>query len=281
MPRTLLYIILLFILSSCNQRAEKERGIPVARVNQTTLYANDLSGIVPKDRTAEDSIRMTKDYIDNWVRQQLLLDLAEKSLTLTEKDVEKQLREYRRSLLIYELKSNVLKQRLDTMVSDQDIQEYYDENQGNFELKENIVKVLYVKLSPETPELNNLRRLIRSDDENARLELEEYCSAYAVNYFLGQDTWLYFNDLLKEIPIDTYNQESFLRNNRYLELKEESYLYFIRILDFRIRESVSPLSLEQDKIRNILINKRKINLINEFEQNVFDQALKDGEFELY
>jgi hypothetical protein len=150
-------------------------------------------------------------------------------------------------------------------------------------LKENIVKVLYVKVRPETPDQNRLRTLLRQSeqDESALIELEEYAVAYASNYFLDPNTWLFFNDLLKEIPIQTYNQESFLQYNRNVEMEKEGYRYFVRFLDFRIREGVSPLALEEEKIRRILVNKRKINLIKTFEEEVYQNAVEQNGFEIY
>lgn len=252
-------------------------------MGEYTLEEDALKHLVPKGSSTEDSLRLSRDFIQTWVRRQLLLKEAEQQLPPEKKDVETQLQEYRRSLLIFALEEQFLKQALDTNVSEEEIKAYYDENQGNFELKENIVKVLYVKVRPETPDQNRLRTLLRQSeqDESALIELEEYAVAYASNYFLDPHTWLFFNDLLKEIPIQTYNQESFLQYNRNVEMEKEGYRYFVRFLDFRIREGVSPLALEEEKIRRILVNKRKINLIKTFEEEVYQNAVEQNGFEIY
>lgn len=275
----LAFSLVTILLISCKEEVRQDDPV-VAEVNDTRLYASDLEGLVNRGTSPTDSLRVVKDFAENWVRQQLLLALAEKQLTPQQKDVEKQLREYRSSLLIYELESSMLREKLDTVVTPEEIDSYYQENQGNFELKENIVKVLYVKLAPETPQINRLRQLIRSDDDGVLEELEEYCAAYAVNYYLDRESWLYFNDLLKEIPIETYNQESYLRNNRYIELKTGDYMYFVRFIDFLVKESLSPLSLETERIRNIILNRRKLALVNEFQQEVFRKASEDGAFRI-
>ncbi|HRY98792.1 MAG TPA: hypothetical protein P5550_07020 [Bacteroidales bacterium] len=275
-----LLLLLSLVLVRCTDKASEQDPV-IAEVGDHRLLASAVKGIVNRGTSPEDSLRIVRDFAENWVRQQLLLGIAEKRLTQDEKDVEKQLQEYRTSLLIYGLESSVIREKLDTLVSNEEIETYYRENQGNFELKENIVRVLYVKVSPETPQLNRLRQLLRSDDDGAILELEEYCAAYAVNYYLDKDSWLYFNDLLKEIPIETYNQESFLRNNRYIELRSGEYLYFVRFIDFLVRESLSPLSLETERIRNILLNRRKLALVNEFQQEVFRKAMEEGAFKIH
>lgn len=281
--RTAWALLLSLLLFSCQEKSIETEGRVLARVGEYTLEEDALKHLVPKGSSTEDSLRLSRDFIQTWVRRQLLLKEAEQQLPPEKKDVETQLQEYRRSLLIFALEEQFLKQALDTNVSEEEIKAYYDENQGNFELKENIVKVLYVKVRPETPDQNRLRTLLRQSeqDESALIELEEYAVAYASNYFLDPHTWLFFNDLLKEIPIQTYNQESFLQYNRNVEMEKEGYRYFVRFLDFRIREGVSPLALEEEKIRRILVNKRKINLIKTFEEEVYQNAVEQNGFEIY
>ncbi|MFH0864606.1 MAG: peptidyl-prolyl cis-trans isomerase, partial [Bacteroidota bacterium] len=111
--------------------------------------------------------------------------------------------------------------------------------------------------------------------------LEDYCKKYAVNYFLDDSTWLYFSDLLKEIPVKTYNQEDYLKYNRFIEMEDSTYTYFLNIKDFEIKESVSPLSFEKNNVRKIILNKRKLELVEEIEESIFNDALKNEDFEIY
>jgi len=281
MPRSIiLMVILLAGLGACTDR-EAGGDIPVARVGEAVLYQSELAGVVPAGFQAEDSLRMTQDYIETWIRQQVILQVAERDMNLKDKDFRQQLEDYKRSLILFKFESEIVAQRLDTIVSEDEIVKYYEEYQRNFELKENIVKVRYVKATPGTPDLNKLRKLIRLDEPAALEELEEYCLAYAVNYFLDDQTWLYFNDLLKEIPIQTYNQEAYLQNNTYIELNADPYIYFVRFMDFRIRESISPLSFERENIRSILLNRRKISLIREVQDELMKQARESGKVQVY
>ena len=111
--------------------------------------------------------------------------------------------------------------------------------------------------------------------------LEDYCHQYAMNYFLDDTTWLLFDDLLKEIPIRTYDQEQFLQNNRNIEIEDSSMIYFVNIKGFMIKESLSPLSFEKENIRSLIINKRKLQLVQEMEKAAYEQALKDNDFEIF
>jgi hypothetical protein len=90
-----------------------------------------------------------------------------------------------------------------------------------------------------------------------------------------------FDDLLKEIPIQTYNKELFLQNNRFVEVSDSLNYYFLNIKDFKIRNSISPLSFEKENIKNIILNKRKLLLINSMKQDVYNDALNNNKIEIY
>lgn len=246
-----------------------------------TLYQADVKGIVPKGSSKQDSTQIVKSYIDSWIRNELVLNKANKNLNDESKDVEKQLADYKNSLVIYAYEKELVRQQLDTNVKDAEIEKYYNEHEGNFELKDNIIKVLYLKLAKNSPRLYTVRLLYKSSKPADRKLLEDYCHQYAVNYYLDDNSWLLFDDLLKEIPIKTYDKEQFLKNNRYVEIEDSTYLYFVNISGFKIKESTSPLSFEKDNIKSIIINKRKLKLIGDMEKKVYDEAVKNSDIKVY
>ncbi len=275
--KRLLLIILVFICACSSNKKNEEHA--VARVYNSFLYVKDLQGVIPSNVSGKDSIILVNEYIDGWIKQQLLINQAEKNLQDDQKDFTKQLEDYKNSLTIYRYETELIKQSLDTNVSDNEITEYYTKNKDNFELKENIVKVIYVKV-PQSSPLNIARLYIKSDKEADKKKLQDFCHKYAVNYYLEDGNWLLFNDILKEIPINTYNQEEYLKNNRLIEIKDSSYVYLLNIKGFMIKESLSPLSFEKGNIRDIIINKRKLKLIETMQNDVYNKALKKGDFEI-
>lgn len=276
------YLSPLLIITSCSYFEKKiEVKDRVARVNNVNLYRTDLADILPEKVSAEDSIILTKNYIENWIKQTLLLQNAEKNLSLLGVDIEKQLTSYRNSLIIYQYEKDLVRTSLDTVLSDSELQTYYDNHQKNFELKENIVRFTYLKLSKETPKINKVRNWFKSANPKDKNLLEEYCYQYAINFNLNDSTWYYFDDLLDEIPIKTYNEEQFLKNNTFFEIPDSVHVYLVNIKEFMIKESISPLEFERDNIKNIIINQRKLKLIKETEQKIYDFALKNNEFEIY
>lgn len=223
---------------------------------------------------------MLNEYIDNWVHQQVILAQAGKNLSKEGKDFSKQLEDYKNSLIIYRYESQLISQRLDTAVSDEEIFQYYDKNKANFELKENIVKVIYVKIPRNVPPATP-RMLISSNKPQDQKKLQDFCHKYAVNYYLDDQNWLLFNDILKEIPIVTYNQEEYLKNNRIIEIQDSASTYLMNIKGFMIKEGLSPLSFERNNIKDIIINRRKLVLIENMRNDIYNTALKNGNIEIF
>ncbi|MFH1937703.1 MAG: hypothetical protein ABIK52_09085, partial [Bacteroidota bacterium] len=172
-------------------------------------------------------------------------------------------------------------QRLDTVVSDAEIESYYLENQKNFLLKNNIVRLSYVKIPSESKQIRQIQRFFYSDDPDDKERLADLCDKHSAQYFLDDETWLIFDDVMKEIPVRTYNQEEFLRYRRSFEIQDSLYLYLVKFLDFKIKENISPLQFERIRVKSIILNKRKMNLLNTMRQDVYNEALQENTIEIY
>lgn len=276
----LLALSFCLIFFSCNSK--KDDAI-LATAFDYTLYQSDIKGIVPEGSSKTDSISIIKNYINNWIKQKIVLHKAEKNLNSDQKDFTQQLEDYKNSLIIYSYETKLINQLLDTNISNEEIEKYYNENSENFLLKDNIIKVNYVKLEINSPMKAKFKNLVfsKKDDNGDKNQLVDLCTKYAVNFYLDDDAWLLFDDLLKEIPIETYDQEAYLKSNRTIETKDENFYYLINIKDFKIRESTSPISFEKENIKNIIINKRKLELVQNMHKEAFDQAVKNNDFKIY
>lgn len=256
-------------------------GKVVARVFDYKLYSSELQEVIPAGTPKDDSIRMAGSFINTWVREMLLVHKAEQNLSAEQKNVEKQLKAYRNSLIIYEYEKALVLQQLDTVVSDAQIEKYYNDHPGDFALRDIIVKVIYVKTDKNAPNLTKVRNWMRSDKPQDRKELATYCSQFATNFFFDDQSWLLFDDLLREIPIETDNKELFLKNNQYLEVSDSTHLYLINFKGYMTRDSRSPLAFEKDNIRKILLNQRKRELIDRMRDDLYREATESDDIEIY
>ena len=161
------------------------------------------------------------------------------------------------------------------------MKEYYEKNKNNFELKKNLVQITFVKITESSQALVQIRNLFRSSRISDKEKLAALCVKYANNSFLDDEVWLDFNEILKELPIKNYDQEQFLRNNKFLEIAEGNYIYLINIKAYRIKNSISLMEFERDNIRSILLNDRKLKLLKEMELTLMKEAELNKDIEKY
>jgi hypothetical protein len=273
--------IFMVILLACSQPRTKTNEKPVARVFEKYLYPSDLKDVIPSNISSADSSAMAKDFIEKWIRKQLLLNKAETNLSDKEKNVDKQIENYRSSLLIFKYEQNLIEQKLDTVITDPEIEKYYNDNSSNFLLNDNVVKALYIKIPKSSPNIRAVKRWYRSEKEEDQKQLEDYCYQYAAKYDNFNESWIYFSEILKAVPIEINNPENYLRYRKTIETEDGSFNYFVNIKEYKLIGEVAPLEFVSDNIRSIMLNKRKIQLIQKLESNIYNDELNRGNFNIY
>ncbi|MDH4057848.1 MAG: peptidyl-prolyl cis-trans isomerase [Cyclobacteriaceae bacterium] len=282
-------IIVLLLLAGCDLIqmkkeslvAEAER-VPVARVNQTFLYSDELSGIVLPGTSAQDSAIRVEAFVNSWIRKQLLIQEAAKKININEAEVERKILDYRYSLIAYEYQTFYIKQNLDTAVSASEIESYYKENLDNFILKQNIVRATFIKVPKTAPRTNKVKELIFSKRDKDIAELKSYCLSFSMAYHLVDSTWMVFDELVKNSPLaEIPNKIQFLKANPYYETSDDTYLYFFKQNEYRISDNISPLEFVRADIRAIILNKRKVVLAKQLEDEVYKTAIIEDEFEIF
>ncbi len=283
MKKIIIAISLVGLVSCTNSENKKNDSDekPIARVYEKQLYLSDFASNIPMQLNKKDSLLFVNTYKEQWILNELLLHQAENNLPPNQKDIEKEIDEYRKNLLVYRYETELVKQKLDTAVGQQEIEQYYTAHQQNFMLKDNIVKVSYVKVNVKSPTIDKVKKWYASAEPKDRDNLKKYCIQYADNFFIDDNTWLLLDDVMKEIPLRDYNPELFLKTTRHIEMSDSLFNYFLFIKDFKIKNMPSPLSFEKDNIRQVIINKRKLKLIEEMKQSVYGQAKENSNFEVY
>jgi len=259
-----------------------QRSTPVARALNNFLYPEDLEGIVGSGISKEDSTNLIERYITSWAKKQLLINEAASKIQFNEVELQRKILDYRYALMVYEFEKQYINKELNTEVTAQEIKDYYNKNQDKFELKQNIVRGLYIKVPNQAPTIELLKKLILSKKMDDKEELKSYCFRFATSYSLEDSTWINFDEIIKNTPlINVANKVQFLKDNKYVESSDDQFNYFIRIDEYKISDQISPLEFVEDQIKNIIINKRKVELANNLEEEVFNRALINNEFEIY
>lgn len=267
------------VLTSCLQKPDRGREV-LARVNNTYLYADEVVGLIPSGQNVKDSLDLLNLFIQKWIEQQLILQDANKILTTSEKNFQKKIREYRNALLVYEWEKKILAKELDTVVTAQQIKSYYEANAHEFVLQRDIVRVLYIKLNANTTRYHEALQLIKSEPFDKR-KAEQFCAVYAVNYFLDDKSWLYVDDIQKEIPLNAQQKQQISTGSTFIELKDEEYIYMLKVLEAKLKGSVSPLALEEQTIKNIILQKRKTDITDNYISRLRIEAEKQSNVEIF
>ncbi len=290
------FFFVVMLLAACRERSlpdflqfknqETTEGVirqPVARVYDNFLYEQDLEGIVDENGSAEDSANLIGRYIDTWVKKQLLLAEAASQMNIDEAEMERKILDYRYALIVYEFEKNYVNQEVDTEVSEKEIEQYYQEHQENFELKQNIIKGIFAKVPQEAPRVGRLRNLFQGDlDEEAREEIRSYCLSFASAYSLDDSTWYNFEEVIANTPLVSIpNKVQFLQKNEYVETSDDIYVYFVKVQDYKISDQISPLEFVKDDIVKIVTNQRKVALTQQLEEDIYRDAKKNNEFEIF
>jgi hypothetical protein len=274
------FISILFFACSTNSGTEET---PVARVYDRYLYKSDLAEVIPANFVAADSVKAVQKFIENWTREQAVIYSAEFNLPEEKQNFSKQINSYRNSLLIYAYESELIKQKLDTAVEYLEIESYYNINYESFRLKEYAARVSFIKLSTDLNNLGLAESLFRSSRPEDHLDLEDFCTQYATSSFFDDgDSWIYLSKILKEVPLEIGNYpERFFYRTKFLKITQENFVYFVQIHDYLKAGEPAPLSLEKDRIKNSIINKRKMELLSEIRYDLYAKANNNKEIEIY
>ncbi|MCF0200530.1 MAG: hypothetical protein HUK16_04045 [Bacteroidales bacterium] len=277
------WIIAVFILAlqGCKMPYSEDKGVVVAECCGKYLYETDLMGVVPPGLEILDSLARVNAFVDTWIRRELLLFQSESNLTKEELDFSKEIQDYRNSMVIYAYESKLLDQKLDTIVSEAEIEAYYEANKANFQLHQAMVKVAYVIVKNDSKQLKNFERTMRSSDTLDLPSLDMMAAYFAVSSYLDVDTWIRLDDLLKVVPIEIYNTESFFKKNRFVSFEKDDLCYMVRFEHYLLEEEISPLEMEMENIKSVILMKRRKNLIDELNAELYDRAQKEHLFEVY
>lgn len=266
-----------FFVFSCSSNEETDKGKEVASVYEYKLYTNEILEALPSGLSEEDSLEFVKDYTETWIRENILLHHAEEKLSGMKEIIENRLAKYKRSLMIYEYEKLKMEEELDTLVSDQEMKSYYENNKRDFELKDYILKCLYVKLEKGIAGEENVVKWIKSEKREDWLKLDDFCAKNAVSFYQDRDNWIFLNDILRDVPLEIPNKVSFLKGNKMVHFSDDEYTYILNILDYRLKEETSPFSLERENIKSRILQSRMNALLKELRNNLIKTAYEEEE----
>jgi len=275
----LFFIGTMVFLFSCF--SEKDKPKPIAKVYDKYLYSTDIEKLFLKGVSKEDSVLITKAYVDKWIQTQLLLRMAEQNLSDSQKNVARQLEDYRTSLLIFKYEQEYINQKMDTSVKYDELEQYYTNNKENFVLDETIVKALYIKLRKEAPQIQKIKELYKSSNDEDIKQLDNLAYQSSTKYDYFGDKWISLSFILREIPYPIENVEEVLLKNKSIEMEDGDYLYLVSFRSVLTKGSIAPFEYVAGSIKDIVLNSRKQKLIQGLEQSIYNRAQDNASFQVF
>lgn len=271
------------LLVSCDLLGSKApAGVPVARVGDHYLNQEDIAKLVTADMNADDSTTLVNSYINRWATQRLLMNNAQRNITLEEQDrLNKLVDQYKLDLYAQAYKDALVARNLDSAITDAEASKFYDENKENFKLNESLLKLRYLEMSDTDYNIDEIKkRFSRFNNEDKR-----YLDSISVQFkaqYLNDSTWISLDKVIAKIPpVSIDNSDRLLNKTDFLQLRDSLGLYLIAVKDRLNRNDDAPLSYVLPTVKQILLNRRKLELIKQLEKDITKDAIKNKQFELY
>ena len=275
-----IYFYLLLLFSACNFPTNDESNA-IARVGENYLFSSDLQDQIGP-RYNGDSLQISKRLINDWAEQLLYLKKAEINLSSTEKKrLDELVKTYRNDLYVKTYKDKAIQSQLDTVVDKADIQDYFEQNKSNFRTNKDLLRGRYVRVSNENNNLRTIRRSLRRFNNTDKVFLDSIALQFTT-YSMNDSIWVQSYQFFNRLPlISEKRYKNFLKNNTFFELQDSLEVYLVVVEEVVLRNELAPLEYVTPTLKQILINKRKLELMRQFDREIIEEGLQQNTYEVY
>ncbi|MFD2824337.1 peptidyl-prolyl cis-trans isomerase [Lacinutrix iliipiscaria] len=280
--KIVILVAVVFLLMSCDFFKEQEERTPIARVNESYLYEEDIEDLMTQELSIEDSTILVNNYINSWATQQLLVQGA--MLNLSEEkqnEFNRLVEQYKSDLYSKAYLQALVNRGLDTIVSFEEAEIYYNANKEAFKLNEELIKFRYINLDENWKDNNEVAKKFKRFDAQDKKELDSMSIQFK-SYSLNDSIWIKLNQIIEKIPaINANNKDQLLKKSNFIQLEDSLGLYLMQINDVLLQNSIAPIEYVKPTIDQIVINKRKLEKIRELEKDITKDAITNKQFEIY
>jgi hypothetical protein len=282
LKQTLYIVVLCLLATSCDFFISTDNREPIARVNDSYLYKEDVTDVVPAGASKEDSILMVNAYVNRWARQLLLMDGALLNLSENkQREFAKLVEQYKNDLHTKAYLEGLVKKNIDTTVNAEDEEVFYTANKESFKLNDDLIQFRYISLPLNPVNIDSIKNRFTRFENKDKLYLDSISVQFR-SYSLNDSIWIKYSQVAEKIPIVTLqNKDQLLKKTNFLQLKDSLNLYLMQVNDVRIQNDYAPLDYVRSSIKQIVINKRKLELIKQLENDIIKDAIKNNQFQIY
>ncbi|MFY0714175.1 peptidyl-prolyl cis-trans isomerase [Seonamhaeicola sp. NFXS20] len=281
--RLKLIIIVVFVtLASCEYLKKPDEQTAVARVNESYLYYDDIKDLINEETSVQDSTLIVQNFINKWATQQLFMDGAMINLSQSKQEsFNKLVNQYKNDLYTKAYIEALVKRSIDTVVTKDEAQEYYNNNKEAFKLNEELIKFRYIHVDEKIINYDDIKERFKRFNNEDKKELDSISIQFN-SYSLNDSIWIKLSQVIEKIPVVTpENKNELLKKSNFVQLKDSLGVYLMQINDVLLRNNTAPLEYVKPTIDQIVINKRKLELIRQLEKDIIKDAIKNKQFEIY
>ena len=274
-----IYLIILLLICSCDLPTNEESNA-VARVGEDFLFISDLENQIGPN--GSDSIQITSKTINEWAEELLYLKKAEINLSFSEKKgLEELVSTYRNDLYVKTYKDKAIQSQLDSIVEKEEIEYYFNQNKFNFKTNKDLMRGRYVRVRNENYNLRLIRKSIRRYNEDDKVFLDSIALQFTT-YSLNDSIWVQASQFFNRLPsIPERRYKNFLKNDTFFELQDSLEVYLVVIEEVVLRNDLAPLDYVAPTLKQILINKRKLELMRQLDREIIEEGLRQNIYEVY
>lgn len=280
--KKLFFIVFSIVLYSCNGFKEDQKSGSVARVGKNYLYKSDIQNIVPKGSAKEDSLIIIRSFIDRWATQKLLIEAAELNLSDSKKkEYESLINQYKIDLYTKAYLEEIVKRSVDTLVTNEELKTYYNENKENFKTNGTLVRLRYINLSKDNPKLETIKDKFFNFNKKDK-KFWDINSMQFKSFAFNDSIWVDMGQVYDRLPIiNPDNRDELMQNGKKIQVLDKQDFYLIKVNGVINKNQISPFEYIKPTLKEIIINKRKLELIKKFEKEITEDAIKNDDYEIY
>lgn len=273
-------VLFLCLFGSCQQKVEHGGKTPLVQVANRYLYQEDLNKVLPFGISSSDSVQFAKDFIRKWIEEQLLYGKAEHNVRGDER-IEHMVADYRRTLILNRYEQYLISQKMNEELSENELQQYYEDNKQLFILEEPIIKGVFIKAPKVASGLKDLKKWYKDSSDEALEELEKYAFRNAVIYDYFYDYWLPVSELENKIIVNLAEIGKDFETHRNVEAEDEDYCYLLHIEEHISKGEAKPYDLARNEIIDLLANKRRVEFMQQVKEDLYNQSMEMGRIKYY
>lgn len=275
-------LLLTILVSSCDYFKVPKEPKAIARVGKVFLYESDIVDLVPKGTSKKDSIAIVKSFIDRWATQKLLFEASERNIDDSKINEFKELIEqYKIDLYTKNYIEDLVIRQIDTVVTEAEIKSYYNNNKQFFTNSSELVKMRYINLVKENPKFVNIKSKFTSFTKKDRLELEQQAINFK-SYAFNDSIWVDINQVYEKLPfVNLDNKDKFISSGINFQYPDSTTIWLVKVNNVLPKDSPTPLEFLRPTIKQIIVNNRKLELVNTIEKEITNDALNDNKYEIY